>query len=374
MLNGRTTTSHRLIQYKNIFSDPKLREEHGRNHTGSQGGFSLKKLGFAVFLLLVIPTAFASAGFFSDIIGMFTKVTTEARPINSQNIALLSAAVGTSVVSAEESDVNTVADSALLPDVGPTGGPTDIESDFDHGQISIYTVHEGDSLASIAKMFDVSVNTILWANNMQKGAKLTVGQALLILPVSGVQYEVKKGDTIAGIAKKFKGDPDEIRSYNSLGEDTVLEPGMTIIIPDGEIVTATPAKTKPATSKLRGVSVVNDDAYFIAPLANYRRSQKLHGYNGVDMTSYLGAPIVAAAGGKVIVARQGGYNGGYGNYVVIKHSNGTQTLYAHMTSVGVNEGVTVVQGQVIGTLGNTGRSTGPHLHFEVRGARNPFAY
>ncbi len=373
-MSGRTTTSHRLIQYKNIFSDPKIQGGHGRNHTGSQAGFSLKKLGFLVVFLLALPTAFASAGFISDIIGMFTKVTTEARPINSQNMALLSAAVGTSVVASDAPDVSTVGDSALLPDVGPSGGPADIETDFDHGQISIYVVHEGDSLASIAKMFDVSVNTILWANGMQKGAKLTVGKSLLILPVSGVQYEVKKGDTIAAIAKKYHGDPDEIRSYNSLSEDTVLEVGATIIIPDGEIPSVTPAKTKPATSKIRGVSTVNDDAYFIAPLANYRRSQKLHGYNGVDMTSYLGAPIVAAAGGKVIVARQGGYNGGYGNYVVIQHSNGTQTLYAHMTSVGVNEGVQVVQGQVIGTLGNTGRSTGPHLHFEVRGARNPFAY
>jgi murein DD-endopeptidase MepM/ murein hydrolase activator NlpD len=87
---------------------------------------------------------------------------------------------------------------------------------------------------------------------------------------------------------------------------------------------------------------------------------------------YLGAPIFAAATGDVVVARQGGYNGGYGNYVVIQHGNGTQTLYGHMQSVSVSPGDHVVQGQTIGYLGNTGRSTGPHLHFEVRGARNPF--
>jgi murein DD-endopeptidase MepM/ murein hydrolase activator NlpD len=273
----------------------------------------------------------------------------------------------------ESGDPNTVGGGALIPDAGPEGASADLsDQDFDHGQISIYVVREGDSLASIGKMFNVSVNTILWANNMQKGAKLHVGDTLVILPVSGVELTVKKGDTVESLAKKYKGDPEEVRSYNGLidGEQPGL--GSTIIIPDGEMPSAPAQKTKPATSKLHGAGGPDLAGYYRSPLSNYRKSQGLHGYNGVDLVEYIGAPVMAAADGDVVVARQGGYNGGYGNYVVISHANGTQTLYGHLQSVAVSPGQHVSQGETIGYLGNTGRSTGPHLHFEVRGARNPF--
>jgi murein DD-endopeptidase MepM/ murein hydrolase activator NlpD len=337
--------------------------------------FSWKKFAFSLSFLLLIPGAIAYAGFFSFLGDMFAKVTPETKPINSQNVALLAASVGASTsVPPPLDDVNTVGGSALLPDVGPSGGPADLDPSFEHGEISIYVVKEGDSLSAIAKMFGVSVNTILWANDLSRGSKITIGQSLLILPVSGVQHEVVKGDTLSAIAKKYHGDPEEILSYNGLNEGDSLVTGTVVIIPDGEIPTVVPAPRKPASSKLANASAMVDDAYYLAPVANYRRTQKLHGYNAVDLTSYLGAPILASAGGSVIVARSGGYNGGYGSYVVIKHGNGTQTLYAHLQSVAVAVGEQVIQGQSIGTLGNTGRSTGPHLHFEVRGARNPFAY
>jgi LysM repeat protein len=344
-----------------------------RSHSFSQQKLSLKKLLFYMFSFLVLPGAIAYAGFFSFFSDIFTKVNTEEKPINSQNISLLAAVGGPDLAAKEKSDdVNTVGSSALLPDAGPEGGLADVSgSDFDHGQISIYVVHDGDSFTSIAHMFDVSVNTILWANNMPRGAKLTVGQTLIILPVSGIQYVVKKGDTIESIAKKYKGDPDEIRAYNALIEGDILDIGSELIIPDGEMPTVAPA-VRPASSKVRNVSGPNYSGYYAAPLAGYRRTQGLHGYNGVDLGSYVGAPITAAAAGDVIIARKSGYNGGYGNYVVIQHGNGTQTLYAHMLSTGVSAGQRVVQGQIVGYLGNTGKSTGPHLHFEVRGARNPF--
>lgn len=102
------------------------------------------------------------------------------------------------------------------------------------------------------------------------------------------------------------------------------------------------------------------------------RSQGIHGHNGVDIAAPVGTPVWAAADGKVIVARSGGWNGGYGSYVVISHSNGTQTLYAHLSRVDVTVGQSVTKGKTIGAMGNTGKSTGPHLHFEVRGGKNPF--
>ena len=81
---------------------------------------------------------------------------------------------------------------------------------------------------------------------------------------------------------------------------------------------------------------------------------------------------MASASGEVIISRAGGWNGGYGSYVVIKHSNGTQTLYAHNSRNNVSVGDYVNQGDIIAFVGSTGKSTGPHVHFEIRGARNPF--
>ena len=102
-------------------------------------------------------------------------------------------------------------------------------------------------------------------------------------------------------------------------------------------------------------------------------SQGIHGYNGVDLGAPIGTSVMAAADGTVVTAKSGGYNGGYGNYVVVQHGNGSQTLYAHMSKVATYAGASVVQGQVIGSVGSTGKSTGAHLHFEIRnGIRNPF--
>lgn len=323
----------------------------------------------------MLPGAVAYAGFFSFWNEIFSKIETQEKQVTSQNVALLAAVGGPELPRGglAEYEVESTA-GALVPQAGPSGGPANLEEGYDHGQISIYVVRAGDSFSSIAQMFNVSVNTILWANDLPRGAKLQIGQTLVILPVSGVQHEVKKGDTISSIAKKYKADAEEIVRYNGLEEGATLEVGSTLIVPDGEIPTPTaPTRTVPATSKFRNLSGPVYDNYYSPPLpGGYRKTQGLHGYNGVDLALYVNAPVFAAAGGEVIVARGSGYNGGYGKYVVIRHGNGTQTLYAHLNSVTVSVGEVVFSGQQIGTLGNTGRSTGPHLHFEVRGARNPF--
>ena len=103
-----------------------------------------------------------------------------------------------------------------------------------------------------------------------------------------------------------------------------------------------------------------------------RKTQGIHGYNGVDLASSCGEPVFASASGSVILARPTGWNSGYGQYTVLSHSNSTQTLYAHLSKIFVSPGQNVSQGAIIGLIGSTGRSTGCHVHFEVRGARNPF--
>ena len=111
--------------------------------------------------------------------------------------------------------------------------------------------------------------------------------------------------------------------------------------------------------------------FFVRPTSG-TKTQGLHGHNGVDIGASIGTPVFASAEGEVISAKSSGYNGGYGSMIIISHGGNIQTVYGHLSAVKVSVGQHVSQGQVIGAVGNTGKSTGTHLHFEVRGAKNPF--
>ena len=262
-----------------------------------------------------------------------------------------------------------VQDSALLAsgiasanDVAPAGS----------SEIRVYTVREGDSLSRVAEMFGVTTNTILWANDLPQATQIQPDDVLVILPVAGVQHKVKSGDTISTIAAKYDGDADEILSYNQLADASELNVGDEIIIPGGSVrsVQARAASAKPV--KISGSVAGASSAGFVHPVPGATRTQGIHGNNGVDFGAGHGTTIRAAAAGEVIVSKSSGWNGGYGQYVVIRHNNGSQTLYAHLSANYIGVGAYVAQGEAIGAMGNTGRSTGTHLHFEVRGARNPF--
>ncbi|MCR4330496.1 MAG: peptidoglycan DD-metalloendopeptidase family protein [Patescibacteria group bacterium] len=267
-------------------------------------------------------------------------------------------------------DITIVGGTALLPDAGPSGTLADIEDNSTTSdQISLYVVREGDSLSQIAKMFGVTTNTIIWANDIKRGSLVSEGQTLVILPISGIRHTVLKGDTLKGIVGKYKGDMDEVIGFNGLTEGEALAVGDVVVIPDGEIETPKTSTTKTA---VRGTNTPSYSGYYLRPVVGGTKTQGLHGYNGVDLAAPVGTPILASATGDVIISRSGGWNGGYGTYIVISHPNGTQTLYAHNSKNIVSEGAHVVQGQIIGYIGSTGKSTGSHLHFEVRGAKNPF--
>lgn len=271
----------------------------------------------------------------------------------------------------EDVDVNT-SGSALVPSTGSMGANPAESEDLDADQISVYVVRKNDSIAAIAKMFDVSPNTILWANGMKKGDKLVEGETLIILPISGVKHTVLKGQTLKGIAIKYKADIGDIASFNSISEDTVLVAGDELIIPNGVIIDS-PEKNTSVTKKTYVYTETNtgsSNGYYIKPIP-CRITQNRHDKYAVDMgCGVIGTPIKAAADGVVIFSKIG-WNGAFGNLVIIKHPNGTQTFYAHQSKIAVKQGEQVSQGQVIGYVGSTGRSTGPHLHFEVRGAKNP---
>ncbi|MEX0934058.1 MAG: peptidoglycan DD-metalloendopeptidase family protein [Candidatus Paceibacterota bacterium] len=331
---------------------------------------------FVVFVLLfTIPAVHAHAGIFSFVNNFLKKNVEESVSSkgNVQNLALLQAALNVDPNPAKGGgEITVVGDSALLPDTGPLGTIADMEESAPSSdKISIYIVRDGDSLSQIAKMFGVSTNTIIWANDISRGDLIREGQTLVILPLSGIKHTVEKGDTLNGIVKKYKGDIQEILDFNDLTEDVTLAVGDEIIIPDGELGTVRHTEIQ-SKNIVRGTSGPSYVGYYINPVPGSRRSQGIHGYNGIDLAAPYGTQILASAGGTVILSRSYGWNGGYGNYVVIRHPNGTQTLYAHNSRNIVSVGASVVQGQVIGYVGSTGRSTGSHVHFEVRGAKNPF--
>lgn len=272
-------------------------------------------------------------------------------------------------------------DNALVANSGPAGTTADVLGTTPSDRISVYVVRPGDTLSQIAQMFAVSVNTIVWANGLKSATSVSPGDTLVILPVSGIERTVVKNDTLASLAKKYGADAGEIASYNGLDPSASLAIGSTVIIPGGELAAPAPSAS-PARSVVSGAiyepylggSGPAQPGYYGNPLPGGRITQSIHGWNAVDIGAARGTPIYAAADGTVIVAKNNGaWNGGYGNYVVITHGNGTETLYAHMTHSIVSPGQSVSEGQTIGYVGATGEATGPHLHFEVRGARNPFA-
>ena len=286
---------------------------------------------------------------------------------NSQTMSLLEGYLNinpTGIGGAEIAIVDSVAlesngtESEIFVDLGKSGT----------GQISVYIVRKGDTLSEIAEMFGVSTNTIVWANDIKRGL-IKEGQELVILPISGVRHVVKSGDTLKSLATKYKADLDDVLSYNGLASDAKIKPGDIVIIPDGVISTT---QTPLASGSRTFQSYPTYAGYYLRPVSGWVKSQGLHGNNGVDLAAPIYTPVLASADGKVIISRTGGYNGGYGTYIVVSHANGTQTVYAHMSVNNVSVGEWVDQGQVIGAVGMTGKTTGPHLHFEVRGARNPF--
>lgn len=313
-------------------------------------------LFLALFSLVIWSVPGVSARTGGKVVRMPEPVVSQ----NSQTMALLEARHNIYTGTGGK-EIAIVDDKALLPE-----GDLEAYADAGTGQIYVYIVRKGDTLPSVAKMFGVSPNTIVWANNL-RGGRIKEGEELVILPITGVRHKVRSGDTIQSVAKRYKADVGEILSYNGLTASEKLAVGEEIIVPDGEISAAAAPAIRP--SQTGGAAV--HAGYYMRPISGGRKSQGLHGHNAIDLAAPIGTSIVASASGKVIIARTG-WNGGYGNYVVISHSNGTQTLYSHLHSIGVSAGESVSQGQYIGSVGNTGKSTGPHLHFEIRGARNPF--
>ncbi len=235
------------------------------------------------------------------------------------------------------------------------------------GEIVSYVVRQGETVSSIAKKFGVSMDTIIWANNINAAKKIKAGQRLKIPPVTGIVHKVRRGETVYSVAKKYQVNPQEIVDFpfNTFvnDENFSLAVGQSLIVPNGVMPQARPSQSTYYASRVPIQSGVKGTGSFAWPTSGVI-SQGYHWYHKALDIANRSAPLVKAAdGGQVTMVIRSRF--GYGRHVVVDHGNGYKTLYAHMSKIYVKAGDKVSRGSSLGQMGSTGRSTGTHLHFEI---------
>ncbi len=249
------------------------------------------------------------------------------------------------------------------------------------GEITVHEVKDGETLESIAVQYGLKEETIVWENGLKDKEKLTIGQQLRILPIDGVRHKVAKGETVASVGKKYGLEDAQVQAivdfpFNDFVNDETFElaTGQYLMVPGG----AKPKdKVLPrptfATVMTPSAGAVSATGAFVWPAAG-RITQSYSFYHKAIDIAGSGA-ILAVDSGTVVAS--GWDPSGYGNRVIVDHNNGTKTLYAHMSVLQVSNGQTVNKSDILGQMGSTGRSTGVHLHFEIRQDAvllNPLSY
>lgn len=264
-------------------------------------------------------------------------------------------------------DVLVTDDSGYLVKVNPQ---TNESNRIGLTDFAVHTVESGEAMSSIAKKYNVKVETIMWENNIVNSNTLRVGQKLLIPPVDGVGYKVAAGDTLNKIAAKYNVKAEAIIAQNGLGVADVFK-GQDLFLPGAKPIeaptlvvsdrnAAVGRSSRSSISSAPSTSRPNLGKMFIFPTIG-EITQGFHsGHYALDIANRSMPPIWAAASGTVVLATSGTWGGGYGTHVIIDHGNGIKTLYGHMSVLNVTEGQWVNQGDVIGTMGHTG-----HVYGEI---------
>lgn len=240
-----------------------------------------------------------------------------------------------------------------------------------------YTVQSGDTAQSIADAFDLQPTTLLWSNDKLEDIPdfLRIGQQLIILPVDGVYHTVAEDDTLGSIAEKYKVEVEAITglSYNNLTPPLFqIQEGMQLIVPGGTkpyVPRRVTSYTGPTPANARGTGS------FGWPVLGTITQGYWWGHRAIDVGAPTGSAVLAADAGYVTFV--GWTDIGYGYLIILDHDNGYSTYYAHLSQMYVSLGQAVSRGQVIGAVGSTGNSTGPHLHLELRYngvEQNPLIY
>jgi len=305
--------------------------------------------------------------------------STDSPGIGGARLAALDVNTGIDLITGDDPEVifsNTLGGNVLVaplsPEVPEPASATP-PSSVATKKAQIYTIQPDDTIAGIAAQFNISTNTVLWANGLSGSDTINVGDHLTILPTTGVLHTVNSGDTLLAIAHKYDVDAKEVAEYNNLTDTSKLSVGQKLIVPDGYIAPQAAPRISPEQTRIADGPVPPSSgdtaAGFIWPTTSKHISQYFRwGHTGIDIDNRSLPPVYAAASGTVEFA---GFLGGYGNLVIINHGGGLVTYYAHNSAIYVSKGASVNQGQTISKVGSTGRSTGPHLHFEVRKQGRP---
>jgi len=237
---------------------------------------------------------------------------------------------------------------------GPSGGP-----DLATLKLFNYRIAKNESLSVIARKTGVSLDSLISVNKLTDAHMIRVGARLTVPNQKGIYYMVKRGDSLVKIARKYKTSSEDIKFVNGIIKDT-LKAGRLLFIPGARL-------SRRTMEKALGL-IFRKPAYggYISSSFGYRRDPftfKHRFHSGIDIALNYWTKIRAVRSGKVIFS---GWKGGYGKLVVLKHSRGFSTRYGHMIKYVVRAGQRVRAGQLLGYVGSTGYSTGPHLHFEIR--------
>lgn len=242
-------------------------------------------------------------------------------------------------------------------------------------QYLAYKIESGDSLYNIGSRFKVSVDALKYVNNLYDESVLKVGQDIVIPPASGLIHKVQAGDTLASIAKKYSVPTQAIADFNYLLEPNKLALGTELVIPDAKIpqpvVVDLPIIPSTIAQNIKDANA--SKGWCMWPTNASTLTQYFSWYhNGLDIATPWGRampPIYACAAG--VVTRAGWDPFGLGLHIVVNHGNGYETVYGHMSRLDASYGDKVKKGEVIGVMGSTGRSTGPHVHFMIKYRGSP---
>lgn len=289
---------------------------------------------------------------------------TEPKPIINYDISQItfknlrkSKTVDISAVGGFESSSETVAIQAPANVLSETSGET-----YPTLSYSVYRVKSGDMVGILAENFGITQDTIISVNNIRQTRTIQPGDYFRIPSIPGIVYTVREdGETIETIAKKYEVDSKKCGAVNNIEIQSSLKAGTTLFVPDAELDWVTRQEINGDLFK----RPLKAGVYYISSLFGWRNSpftgQRSY-HSGIDMAAPTGTSIFAALAGTVTTA---GWSDTYGNYVIVRHHSGYKTLYAHMSKINVSVGQYVTTSTVLGKVGSTGLSTGPHLHFTI---------
>jgi len=220
-----------------------------------------------------------------------------------------------------------------------------------------YTIRRGDTLQTIASRFGVREDTIISANNLSSKSQIQVGKTLKIPNMNGVYHTVKKNESLSYISRAYGVDMTRIADANNISSATIRI-GERLFIPNAKLNASVLRNFYGETFiwPVRG-QISSPFGYRTNPFSGQRTF-----HAAIDIVVNRGTAVKATREGKIADT---GYNAVFGNYVIIRHADGYQSLYAHLDSILSKKGTSINQGETIGRSGNTGQSTGPHLHFAI---------